>query len=68
MSKGHQNIRRHLFAVDAIDMLKINVGLSAVAAHLRTILKERGSFAHTIFPGKHIPLCRYSGVMAKNPN
>ena len=27
-----------------------------VAAHLRTFLKECGSFAHTIFPGKHIHL------------
>ena len=27
-----------------------------VAAHLRTFLKECGSFAHKIFPGKHIHL------------
>ena len=27
-----------------------------VAAHLRTFLKECGSFAHTIFPGKRIHL------------
>ena len=28
-----------------------------VAAHLRTFLKECGSFAHTIFLGKRIHLC-----------
>ena len=27
-----------------------------VAAHLRTFLKECGSFAHTIFPGKRFHL------------
>ena len=27
-----------------------------VAAHLRTFLKECGSFAHTIFPGKSFHL------------
>ena len=27
-----------------------------MAAHLRTFLKECGSFAHTIFPGKHYHL------------
>ena len=30
--------------------------LPTVAAHLRTFLKECGSFAHTIFPGKRIHL------------
>ena len=28
----------------------------SVAAHLRTFLKECGSFAHTMFPGKRIHL------------
>ena len=32
------------------------MGLRTVAAHLRTFLRECGSFARTIFPGKHIHL------------
>ena len=33
-----------------------------MAAHLRTVLKECGSFAHTIFPGKHHLRTQFSQV------
>ena len=36
--------------------LRNRSALAVVAAHLRTFLKECGSFAHTIFPGKRFHL------------
>ena len=35
------------------DQISFTACGALVAAHLRTFLKECGSFAHTIFPGKH---------------
>ena len=45
-----------IIALGSVDNTFITIPHNPVAAHLCTFLKECGSFAHTIFPGKRIHL------------
>ena len=51
-----KNQIKHDLLTDGQTFLTPILHSAMVAAHLRTFLKECGSFVHTIFPGKHYHL------------